>query len=57
MPDDNGYNQVETPVAELVRERYGGEIYESYPLGQHIVAARLFVVGAQRSNIRGWKPL
>ncbi len=34
MPDDNGYNQVETPVAELVRERYGGEIYESYPLGQ-----------------------
>lgn len=39
MPDYNGYNQVETPVAELVRERYGGETYEYYPIGQHIVAA------------------
>jgi uncharacterized protein (DUF433 family) len=39
MPDYSGYNQVETPVAELVRERYGGEIYEYYALGQHIVAA------------------
>jgi len=27
------------PIAELVRERYSGEIYEYYPLGQHIVAA------------------
>lgn len=39
MPEHNGYNPVETTVAELVRERYGGEIYEYYPLGQHIVAA------------------
>ena len=27
------------PVAELVREIYGGEVYEYLPLGEYIVAA------------------
>lgn len=27
-------------VAELVREMYGGEVYEYVPLGEYIVAAR-----------------
>jgi len=27
------------PVAELVRELYGGEVYEYIPLGEYIVAA------------------
>ena len=27
------------PVAELVREMYGGEVYEYIPLGEYIVAA------------------
>jgi uncharacterized protein (DUF433 family) len=26
--------------SKLVREIYGGEVYEYYPLGEHIVAAR-----------------
>jgi len=39
MPNYNGYNPLETPAAELVQERYGGELYEYYPLGQYIVAA------------------
>lgn len=39
MSDYNGYNLVETPVSELVDERYGGEIYEYYPLGKYIVSA------------------
>ena len=28
------------PVAEIVREIYGGEVYEYVPLGAHVVAAR-----------------
>jgi uncharacterized protein (DUF433 family) len=39
MPNYNGYNRLETPAVELVQERYGGELYEYYPLGQYIVAA------------------
>lgn len=27
------------PTATLVQENYGGEVYEYYPLGQHIVSA------------------
>ena len=27
------------PKLELVREYYGGEVYEYYPLGEHLVAA------------------
>ena len=32
-------NQANGSRKKLVRERYGGEIYEYYPLGKYIVAA------------------
>ena len=32
-------NGVAKPTVALIREIYGGEIYEYYPLGQYIVAA------------------
>ena len=32
-------NGAAEPTGELVRELYGGEIYEYYPLGKHIVRA------------------
>ena len=30
---------LQSPRAELVQEIYGGELYEYYPLGKHVVSA------------------
>ena len=39
MSNTNGHTKAAALTPELVQERYGGELYEYYPLGQYIVAA------------------
>jgi len=43
-------------TTKLVREMVGGEPYEYYPLGNHIVAAPGVCGGDRRSRTRVWKP-